>query len=199
MTYAAVIHRSRGLKGVLAGTVLLALACTAEPARGQAAAAGPRERSAASVQDQGAQGGDVMQMIQECRDENAKAGRAVDETIREIDAESLENLPAGLDGAQYQWVDLDGEGLAGILTEQADGWFYKRNLSPLAAIDPADPAHTVSAAARRLMTIDPFAFRYLGYAWLYAESLLRIRRYLAIAEQVHVDHTIRVEHGTIRR
>ena len=46
-------------------------------------------------------------------------------------SESLENLPYGLDGANYQWVDLDGEGLSGILTEQAGGWFYKRNLSPI--------------------------------------------------------------------
>jgi hypothetical protein len=49
--------------------------------------------------------------------------------IREIDAESLEDLPIGLDGASYQWMDLDGEGTSGILTEQADGWYYKRNLS----------------------------------------------------------------------
>jgi len=49
--------------------------------------------------------------------------------IRAIDNESLENLPFGLDGSNYLWVDLDGEGLSGILTEQADGWFYKRNLS----------------------------------------------------------------------
>src|SRR5262249_46950501 len=28
----------------------------------------------------------------------------------------------------YQWIDLDSEGISGILTEQADGWFYKRNL-----------------------------------------------------------------------
>ena len=49
--------------------------------------------------------------------------------IREVDAESLENLPVGLDGASYQWMDLDGEGTSGILTEQAGGWYYKRNLS----------------------------------------------------------------------
>ncbi len=49
--------------------------------------------------------------------------------IREVDAESLQNLPAGLDGASYEWMDLDGEGTSGILTEQADGWYYKRNLS----------------------------------------------------------------------
>jgi hypothetical protein len=50
--------------------------------------------------------------------------------IYEVDVESLENLPYGLDGATYQWIDLDGEGISGILTEQADGWYYKRNLSP---------------------------------------------------------------------
>jgi RHS repeat-associated protein len=49
-------------------------------------------------------------------------------TVRELDAESLENLPAGVDGARWQWVDLDGEGASGILTEQAGGWYYKRNL-----------------------------------------------------------------------
>jgi RHS repeat-associated protein len=48
--------------------------------------------------------------------------------IQDLDADSLENLPAGLDGSRYQWVDLDGEGLSGILTEQADAWFYKPNL-----------------------------------------------------------------------
>ena len=53
--------------------------------------------------------------------------RLTDE-IRHIDADSLENLPVGLDSAQYQWLDLNGEGIAGILSEQAEGWFYKRNL-----------------------------------------------------------------------
>ncbi|MDG6026917.1 MAG: hypothetical protein E3K40_09500 [Candidatus Brocadia sp.] len=55
----------------------------------------------------------------------------IQKDVRKIDLESLENLPYGLDGAQYQWVDLDGEGISGILTEQAGGWFYKRNLSPI--------------------------------------------------------------------
>ena len=48
--------------------------------------------------------------------------------IKTIDAESLENLPYGLDGTNYQWADLDGEGISGILTEQAGAWFYKPNL-----------------------------------------------------------------------
>ena len=45
----------------------------------------------------------------------------IDGTIHDVDAESLENLPYGLDGAAYQWTDLHGEGIPGILTEQAEG------------------------------------------------------------------------------
>jgi hypothetical protein len=55
----------------------------------------------------------------------------VDETVRDVDGKSLENLPSGLDDSHYRWVDLDGEGLRGILTEQAGSWFYKANLSPV--------------------------------------------------------------------
>ena len=55
----------------------------------------------------------------------------IDETIHFVDLGSMENLPAGVDGARYQWIDLDSEGLPGILTEQADAWFYKRNVSNL--------------------------------------------------------------------
>lgn len=71
----------------------------------------------------------------------------VDHTVRELREESLDGLPAGLDGTRHQWVDLDGDGLPGILTEQGGGWFYKRNLSPL-VVTPATqarfgPAETV--------------------------------------------------------
>jgi hypothetical protein len=52
----------------------------------------------------------------------------VDETVRDVDPQSLANLPSGLGGQNYRWVDLDGEGLSGILTEQAGSWFYKANL-----------------------------------------------------------------------
>lgn len=45
-----------------------------------------------------------------------------------IDPESLRNLPIGLDGLQYQWADLDGEGISGILSSQGDAWYYKPNL-----------------------------------------------------------------------
>jgi RHS repeat-associated protein len=74
----------------------------------------------------------------------------VDDTIRTIDAESLENLPYGLDGSHYQWVDLDSEGLSGILTEQADGWFYKRNLSAL----PVDDGNGKADFAARFAPVE---------------------------------------------
>jgi RHS repeat-associated protein len=55
----------------------------------------------------------------------------VQDQVDEVDPDSLENLPIGLDGSAYQWTDLHGEGIPGILTEQATTWFYKRNLSPI--------------------------------------------------------------------
>lgn len=55
----------------------------------------------------------------------------VQDTMEEVDPQSLENLPIGMDGSAYRWIDLHGEGIPGILTEQASAWFYKRNLSPI--------------------------------------------------------------------
>ncbi len=48
--------------------------------------------------------------------------------VKTIDAEDLAHAPVGLDDQQYQFADLFNEGLAGILTEQAGGWYYKHNL-----------------------------------------------------------------------
>ncbi|MDJ0581480.1 SpvB/TcaC N-terminal domain-containing protein [Crocosphaera sp.] len=80
----------------------------------------------------------------------------IDETVRDIDLESLENLPQGLDGTNYQWVDLDGEGLSGILTEQGDSWFYKRNLSPISKVqEDAQNTITVKFAPIELITSKP--------------------------------------------
>lgn len=55
----------------------------------------------------------------------------VQDTVESIDPASLENLPVGVDGTIYQWIDLHGEGIPGILTEQAGAWHYKRNVSPI--------------------------------------------------------------------
>lgn len=47
--------------------------------------------------------------------------------IKTISPENIINAPTGLAG-NYQWVDLYSEGISGILTEQADAWYYKSNL-----------------------------------------------------------------------
>ena len=50
--------------------------------------------------------------------------------VATLDPTSLANLPEGMDGARFQWVDLDGEGTSGILADWGGGWGYKPNLSP---------------------------------------------------------------------
>lgn len=70
---------------------------------------------------------------------------AIGQEIHDVDPTSLENLPYGVDGAAYQWVDLDGEGLSGILTEQGGGWFYKRNESAITR-DAAQEAYATRFA-----------------------------------------------------
>jgi RHS repeat-associated protein len=60
--------------------------------------------------------------------EFAYSKAVIRDEVLELDPASLENLPAGLDGTAQHWVDLDGEGVSGILTEQAGTWFYKPNL-----------------------------------------------------------------------
>src|SRR5664279_960091 len=48
--------------------------------------------------------------------------------IKTISTENLVNAPSGLDEQYYQFTDLFNEGLSGILSEQANGWYYKHNL-----------------------------------------------------------------------
>jgi hypothetical protein len=58
-------------------------------------------------------------------------------------------LPAGLESA-YLWTDLHGEGIPGVLSEQAGAWYYSRNLSPTTdgAVALA-PLALVAATAQR--------------------------------------------------
>lgn len=69
----------------------------------------------------------------------------IKDEVYEVDPVSLENLPQGLDNSRYQWVDLDGEGLSGLLTEQGEAWFYKRNQS---AVPVKDAAGNITTPAR---------------------------------------------------
>src|SRR5690606_20468100 len=52
----------------------------------------------------------------------------VHEEVQTLVPGSEEGLPIGVDGDLYQWVDLHGEGLAGVLSEQGRAWWYKPNL-----------------------------------------------------------------------
>ncbi len=51
----------------------------------------------------------------------------IDQTVHSIAADQLMNLPVGIQGPGYQWIDLDGEGLSGVLSEQSGAWYYKPN------------------------------------------------------------------------
>jgi len=90
--------------------------------------------------------------------EFAYSKATIQEKVEELDEESLANLPQGLDGAQYQWADIDGEGLSGILTEQGDSWLYKRNISALPLIGEDGKHHTAArfAPTERLEKIPSF-------------------------------------------
>jgi RHS repeat-associated protein len=70
----------------------------------------------------------------------------VDEStkVRSFDIDSRVNLPEGVDGQRHAFVDLNGEGLSGILTKQGLGWFYKDNLSPITQIEENDRNLTVA-------------------------------------------------------
>lgn len=76
----------------------------------------------------------------------------IQDLVEEVDPESVENLPIGLDGTAYQWTDLHGEGIPGILTEQAGAWYYKRNWSPIPEQLP-DGSEVVKAKFSALETV----------------------------------------------
>jgi RHS repeat-associated protein len=83
----------------------------------------------------------------------AYSSPTADGIVHDVDPDSLANLPIGADGNRYRWLDLDGEGIPGILSEQSDGWFYKRNLgsgrfAPAETL-PARPSTSDPGSPRR--------------------------------------------------
>jgi RHS repeat-associated protein len=57
---------------------------------------------------------------------------ALGDTVAVADVDTLANLPAGVDGRLWRWLDLDGEGSPGIFTEDDGAWYYRRNISAYA-------------------------------------------------------------------
>lgn len=52
----------------------------------------------------------------------------IDPNIYQHSIDDLDNLPAGVNGANYRWTDLYGEGLSGVLIEDQNAWYFKKNL-----------------------------------------------------------------------
>lgn len=50
-----------------------------------------------------------------------------DPTVHDATTDTLAGLPAGVDGTTYRLVDLDADGLSGVLTEQGGAWLYRSN------------------------------------------------------------------------
>ena len=78
--------------------------------------------------------------------------------LNSISQDSLVHAPAGLDEPHYQFTDLFNEGLSGILTEQGEGWFYKRNLGEgrfeQAKLVSPKPSFTGIGSQLQLMDLD---------------------------------------------
>ncbi|HYF29882.1 MAG TPA: SpvB/TcaC N-terminal domain-containing protein [Chitinophagaceae bacterium] len=52
----------------------------------------------------------------------------IEQSFTPASISSVENVPAGIGGGNYKWIDLYGEGLPGILFEMNESWYYKPNL-----------------------------------------------------------------------
>jgi len=76
--------------------------------------------------------------------------------IQSVSRTDLPNLPVGLDDTDYQWIDLDGEGISGVLSRRSGAWYYQRNLgaAQLAPMVPVARVPSVAAgASARLMDL----------------------------------------------
>ena len=78
--------------------------------------------------------------------------------LQDVDELSLQNLPAGIDGSSYRWVDLDGEGISGVFSEQADAWFYKPNLGegqfgPIECVSPRPSLAALNRGRQQLLDL----------------------------------------------
>ncbi|MFO7566460.1 MAG: toxin TcdB middle/C-terminal domain-containing protein [Enhygromyxa sp.] len=82
----------------------------------------------------------------------------IDPTLHEIrDRTTLRYLPAGIDGRQTRLVDLEGEGVPGIVAEIGDNWYFKRGLGdgrfgPVMAL-PSKPVN-LGMQGTQLMDVD---------------------------------------------
>ncbi|WP_348069713.1 SpvB/TcaC N-terminal domain-containing protein [Polaromonas sp.] len=83
----------------------------------------------------------------------------VDSEVRTLMAADLQGLPVGIQGTGVQWVDLDGEGVSGVLTEEAGTWRYAANLGggrfePSRAVAGLPTRRALTSGGQRLMDLN---------------------------------------------
>lgn len=76
-----------------------------------------------------------------------------------IDSDDLGDAPSGLADDRYRLVDLDGEGLPGILVDDGDGWYYKSNrgegqFGPARPVDPKPSLANLGSGRQRLADLE---------------------------------------------
>lgn len=76
-----------------------------------------------------------------------------------VDKDDLGDAPSGLADNRYQLVDLDGEGLPGILVDNDDGWYYKPNkgegqFGPARPVDPRPSVANLGSGRQRLADLE---------------------------------------------
>jgi RHS repeat-associated protein len=74
-----------------------------------------------------------------------------------VDA-GAQNLPEGIDDRRYRWIDLYGESISGVLSEQGAGWYFSRNLGdgkfgPARAIERKPSTARLNAADQQLLDV----------------------------------------------
>lgn len=77
----------------------------------------------------------------------------IQSAVLQLAADSMTNLPQGVDGSACRWVDLDGEGLSGALADLGSAWGYKPNLSPLNQVTLPDGSLATRALLGPLETL----------------------------------------------
>jgi RHS repeat-associated protein len=72
---------------------------------------------------------------------------------------AAQGLPIGLEGEGYRWIDLDGEGLSGVLCEDGGAWRYAPNqgqarFGPMRPVTQVPSGASLQHGAQQLLDID---------------------------------------------
>jgi RHS repeat-associated protein len=90
----------------------------------------------------------------------------IDPELHDLDPQSLANLPVGIEGRNYQLLDLDSEGLPGILTQQGGAFFYKRNdgdgqFAPMARLATRPSIAELGSGVQQITDLDGSGGKFL--------------------------------------